>query len=255
MILRANDRFMHVWFFDAASNATLAADFKKLSKAAGIGESVNDVQDFLRRMKEDWLLIFDNADDPKVELSKYIPRCNHGNIIITSRLTEVNQIASPGAHLDFFDLEQNEAVNLLLKHAYQNSDNNNQQLVFDIVNALGCQALAVATAGAYIASNPTCTLSNYLSRFNQKRTELLNYKIKSLDDYQKTVFSAFQLSFDQLSLSTQFFMQICAFFHHTAIPVEVFNRAAAFTGDDLEPEEEETPAIEELKHFLSLFYI
>ncbi len=245
---------MHVWFFDATSDATLASDFKKLGKAAGIGESVNDVRDFLERMQEDWLFIFDNADDPKIELSKYIPQCNHGNIIITSRLTEVNQMASPGAHLDFFDLEQSEAVNLLLKHAHQDSDNNNQQLASDIVNTLGCQALAVATAGAYIASNPTCTLSNYLSCFNQKRTELLNYKMRSLDDYQKTVFSVFQLSFDQLSSSTKLFMQICAFFHHTAIPIELFYHAAAFVGDDLQPEEKEkTPAVEELKHFISCF--
>ncbi|KAK0215929.1 hypothetical protein EDD85DRAFT_917001 [Armillaria nabsnona] len=247
-------RFMHVWFFDATSDATLAADFKKLGKAASIGESVNDVRDFLGRMQEDWLLIFDNADDPKVELSKYIPQCNHGNIIITSRLTEVNQMASPDAHLDFSDLEQSEAIHLLLKHAHQNTNNDNQQLAFDIVNTLGCQALAVATAGAYIATNPTCTLSNYLSRFNQKHTELLNYKMKSLDDYQKTVFSAFQLSFDQLSSSTKLFMQICAFFYHTAIPVELFYCAASFTGHDLQPEEKEkTPAIEELKKFLLLF--
>ncbi len=47
MILRANDRFLHVWFFDATSDATLAADFKKLGNAAGIGESVDDVQSFL----------------------------------------------------------------------------------------------------------------------------------------------------------------------------------------------------------------
>ncbi len=53
MILKANDRFMHVWFFDATSDATLAADFKKLGKAAGIDESVNDVRDFLGRMQED----------------------------------------------------------------------------------------------------------------------------------------------------------------------------------------------------------
>ncbi len=244
---------MHVWFLDATSDATLVADFKKLGKAAGIGESVNDIQDFLGRIQENWLLIFDNADNPKIELSKYIPRCNHGNIIIISRLTEVNQMTSPSAHLDFSDLEQSEAIHLLLKHAHQSFNNNNQQLASDIVDALGCQALAVATAGAYIASNPTCTLSNYLFHFNQKHTELLNYKIKSLDDYQKTIFSAFQLSFDQLSSSTQFFMQICAFFHHTAIPIEMFNRAAAFTGDDIEPEEEETPAVEELKHFLSFF--
>ncbi|PBK64782.1 hypothetical protein ARMSODRAFT_450953, partial [Armillaria solidipes] len=246
-------RFLHVWFFDATSDATLATDFKKLGNAASIGESVDDVRKFLERMHKDWLLIFDNADDPKVDLSKYIPQCDHGNVIITSRLTEVHQMASPDSHLDFSDLEQSEAVDLLLKHAHKNSDNDNQQLASDIVDELGCQALAVATAGAYIASTATCTLSNYLSLFKQKCKQLLNYKMKSLDGYQKTVFSAFQLSFDQLSSSTKLFMQICAFFHHTAIPVELFYRAAAFTGDDIQPGEEKTPAVEELKHFLSLF--
>ncbi|KAK0224863.1 hypothetical protein EDD85DRAFT_228926 [Armillaria nabsnona] len=246
-------RFLHVWFFDVTSDATLAADFKKLSKAAGIGESVDDVQDFLERMHKDWLIIFDNADDPRVDLSKYIPQCNHGNVIITSRLTEVHQMASPGFHLDFPDLGQSEAVDLLLKHAHEDSDNDNQQLASVIVDGLGCQALAVATAGAYIASTATCTLSSYLSLFKQKCKQLLNYKMKSLNGYQKTVFNAFQLSFDQLSSPTKLFMQICAFFHHTAIPVELFHCAAAFTGNDIQPGEEKPLAVEELKDFLSLF--
>ncbi|KAK0479002.1 hypothetical protein EDD18DRAFT_1086750, partial [Armillaria luteobubalina] len=124
----------------------------------------------------------------------------------------------------------------------------------DIVDALGYQALAVATAGAYIASTATCTLSNYLSLFKQRCKKFLNYKMKSLDGYQKTVFSAFQLSFDELSPSTKLFMQICAFFHHTAIPIELFYHASAFTGDDLSPEEnEKTPVIKELNHFISLY--
>ncbi|KAK0493600.1 hypothetical protein EDD18DRAFT_406899 [Armillaria luteobubalina] len=247
-------RFTNIWFFDATSDAMLTANFQKLGKAAGIGESVDDIQNFLRKMNEAWLLIFDNADDSKVDLSKYIPQCNHGNVIITSRLTEVHQMASPDSHFDFLDLEQNEAVNLLLKHAHQNTNNDNQQLALGIVNALGCQALAVATAGAYIASTATCTLSNYLSLFKQKSKQLLNYKMKSLEGYQNTVFSAFQLSFDQLNPSTQLFMQICSFFHHTTIPIELFHRASAFTGEDLLPEEKkQTTVVKKLKHFLSLF--
>ncbi|KAK0214341.1 hypothetical protein IW262DRAFT_1466048 [Armillaria fumosa] len=151
-------RFVHIWFFDATSDSTLAADFKKLGNTAGIGESVDDVRDFLSRMHENWLMIFDNADDSKVHLGKYIPQCNHGNVIITSCLTEVHQIASSAFHLDFSDLKQSEAVDLILKHAHENMDNANQQLALDIVDKLGCQALAVATAGAYTASTATCTL-------------------------------------------------------------------------------------------------
>jgi hypothetical protein len=176
----------------------------------------------LGRIREDWLLIFDNADNPQVDLSIYIPQCDHGNVIITSRLTEVKQMASPGCHLDFSDLEQREAISLVLKRANQVDSNTNRRLASDIVDALGCQALAVATAGAYIALSATCNLDNYLSLFERKRKELLNYKMKSLDGYQKTVFSAFQLSFDQLSPPTKLLLQICAFFHRAAIPIEVF---------------------------------
>ncbi|KAK0493608.1 hypothetical protein EDD18DRAFT_1078291, partial [Armillaria luteobubalina] len=247
-------RFTYIWFFNATSDATLAADFRKLGKAACVGESVNDIRDFLEKMHEDWLVIFDNADDPKVDLSKYIPQCNHGNVIITSHLTEAHQMASLGFYINFPDLEQSEAVDLLLKHAYENSNKDNQQLALNIVNALDCQALAVATAGAYIASTATCTLSNYLFLFKQKSKQLFNYKIKPFEGYQNTVFSAFQLSFDQLSPLTKLFMQICAFFHHTAIPIELFYHASAFTGNDLLPEEkDQTSLVEKLKHFLSLF--
>ncbi|KAK0487161.1 P-loop containing nucleoside triphosphate hydrolase protein, partial [Armillaria novae-zelandiae] len=247
-------RFKHVWFLDATSDATLTADFETLGKAACVGRSVEDVRDFLRRIHENWLVIFDNADDSNVDLGNYIPQCNHGNIIITSRLTEVKQMASPDFHINFQDLEQSDAVDLLLKHAHVDFSNNNQQLASVIVLALGCQALAVATAGAYIASTATCTLSEYLSLFERKRKQLLDYKMKTLDSYQKTVLSAFQLSFEKLSPSAKLFMQICAFFHHTAIPVELFYRASAFTDNDLWPEEKDkASAVEELKQFLSYF--
>ncbi len=70
-------------------------------------------------MHKDCFLFLDNADDSNVDLSNYIPQCDHGNVIITSRLTEVHQMASPGSHLNFSDLEKSEAVNLLLKHAHE----------------------------------------------------------------------------------------------------------------------------------------
>ncbi|KAK0496921.1 hypothetical protein EDD18DRAFT_1019000, partial [Armillaria luteobubalina] len=198
------------------------------------------------------LLVLENAD-PTLELEKYLPYSLHNPILITSTNSAVHQMSLPDFHLGFSDLEQNEAVDLL-KHANENLDNDNQQLISDIVNALGCQALAVSTAGAYIGSTATCILSNYLSLFKRKSKQLLNHKLKSLDGYQKTIFSAFHLSFDKLSPSTKLFMQVCAFFHHTAIPVELFHHASAFASDDLWPEEKDKiPAVDDLKKFLSHF--
>ncbi|KAE9407215.1 TPR-like protein [Gymnopus androsaceus JB14] len=248
-------RFSNIWFFNAASNDTIAANFKELGSAAGIGKDVKAVRDFLGRRNENWLCIFDNADDKQVILKKYIPRCSHGNVIVTSRLKEILQIASPGCHIDLRDLDRDDAVELLLKHSGQRRSKENQDLAAQIVDAFGYHALAISTAGAYIAITPTCTVENYLTHFNKKKTKILNYQMKSLNAYQLTILDAFQLSFDKLSHSTQYLMQICAYLHPTDIPIEMFTRAAVFTGSDtslvdLNPP---TEAIHGLEDFLSLF--
>lgn len=121
-----------------------------------------------------------------------------------------------------------------MKHAHIESSGTNDILPSKIVDTLGCHALAISTAGAYIHTNATCTLANYsVTRFNNKRGQMLKYRRKALDQYQLSIYSAFELSFEQLSRNTQYLMQICAYFHPTAIPKEIFTRAAAFTGTDI----------------------
>ncbi|KAE9387059.1 hypothetical protein BT96DRAFT_736383, partial [Gymnopus androsaceus JB14] len=182
-----------------------------------------------------WLRIFDNADDREVFLNEYIPVFSHGNVIVTSRLTETVQMASPGYHLAFGDLSKENAVDLLLKQALQERSDVKLAEASRIVDTFGCHALAVSTAGAYIGTTPTCTLEKYLEHFNKKKTKILNYKVQSLDGYKKTMFSAFQLSFEQLSPATQLLMQTCTYLHPTAIPLEIFTRAAAYKGSDIGP--------------------
>ncbi|KAE9394753.1 hypothetical protein BT96DRAFT_1022386 [Gymnopus androsaceus JB14] len=248
-------RFSNVWFFDASSNDTLTTNFKELGKAAGVGEDVKDVRDFLARINQNWLCIFDNADDKEVFLKDYIPICNHGNVIITSRLLETSQMASPGCQIDLMDLTKESAVKLLLKQAHKQSSEENQDFALKIVEALGCHALAVSTAGAYIGVTPTCALENYLAHFNKRKKKILNYRMRTLDSYQRTMYSAFYLSFEKLSHPTQLLMQICAYLHPTAIPLEIFTRAAAFIYNDIDPADVDPPikAINLMKEFLSLF--
>ncbi|KAE9385269.1 hypothetical protein BT96DRAFT_982095 [Gymnopus androsaceus JB14] len=254
-VAKNTSRFSNIWFFDASSEATLTANFKELGKAAGVGEEVKDACNFLARIHENWLCIFDNADDKQLYLKDYIPNCRHGNIIITSRLMEASQMDSPGCHIDFGDLDKEDAIELLLKHAHNENSRSNINLASQIVDALGCHALAVSTAGAYVHTTATCSLANYLARFNRKRREILTYRMGALDQYQRTVFSAFQLSFEQLSQPAQFLMQICASLHPTAIPMEMFTRAAAFTGSDthLADVDPPTKVITLMREFLSLF--
>ncbi|KAE9397789.1 hypothetical protein BT96DRAFT_61527 [Gymnopus androsaceus JB14] len=250
-----SSRFSNVWFFDASSNDTLTANFKELGKAAGIGEDVKNVKDFLARINENWLCIFDNADDKNVYLKDYIPICNHGNVIVTSHLSESSQMASPDCHIDLMDLTKESAVELLLNQAHKQNSDENQDLAFKIVEALGCHALAVSTAGAYIGATPTCTMENYLTHFNKKKKKILNYRMRSLDSYERTVYSAFHLSFEKLSHRTQLLMQICAYLNSTAIPLEIFTRAAAFIYNDISASDVDPPikAINYMKEFLYLF--
>ncbi|KAF5327971.1 hypothetical protein D9758_017749 [Tetrapyrgos nigripes] len=51
---------------------------------------------------------------------------------------------------------------------------------------------------------------------------------------------------------TQHLLQICAFFHHKAIPIQLFQRAATFAGDDV-LQGEEISGMAEMQEFLKLF--
>ena len=47
---------------------------------------------FTLRENKNWLLVFDNLDDPDlVDIEEYIPSCNHGAVIITSRRRDLQQ--------------------------------------------------------------------------------------------------------------------------------------------------------------------
>jgi len=57
-----------------------------------------------------WLLVFDNLDDPDlVDIEQYIPLCNHDTVIITSRWRECIQQGRRG-----LEVQQMESIQLLL---------------------------------------------------------------------------------------------------------------------------------------------
>ncbi|KAJ4465011.1 hypothetical protein C8J55DRAFT_392928, partial [Lentinula edodes] len=180
------------------------------------------VQTFLESKFQNFLCIFDNADDKKVDLNKYIPGGKNCNVIITSRILEIAQVASPGCCVAVSDLYKEDAITLLLGHAHIADCDTNREQGSKIVDALNCHALAVSSAGAYMQAFKTCTLSDYLSVLSSKQKELFEYQMKSLDGYSKSVYSAFMLSFEKLSTQAKHLLQMCSFLHHTAIPVQLF---------------------------------
>ena len=73
----------------------------------------------------------DNADDPSIDLNHSIPQCNHGNIISTSRNPRLCVYA--GSHSLVSDMEEEDAVALLLKSAAQEVTIGTEQIATEIV--------------------------------------------------------------------------------------------------------------------------
>ena len=107
-----------MFFVDASTDETITAGLKDIVSAIGKGDSEGDALDLLSMQRNEWLLFFDNADDPNLNLRTYFPKCSHGNILITSRNRHARHHAlSPESNCKVSDLMADEAKDLLLKFA------------------------------------------------------------------------------------------------------------------------------------------
>ncbi|KIY62780.1 hypothetical protein CYLTODRAFT_458696 [Cylindrobasidium torrendii FP15055 ss-10] len=229
-----HDKFAHILFSDASSTESLRASFKKLADANGIADNVADILAFLAQLKAELLLVFDNADDPEVDLGPFIPRSTNVKVVITSRNMEVITHASSSQYAcEMPDLDLDEAVDLLLSRAGVQRMDDTLMDAQDLAQAVGCLALAVAAAGAYIASS-RCTIQKYSQLLSEHRRDILSRRGRQALDgyYQDTVFSTFELSYSRLGPLAQEFLRICSFYHFSNIPCLVFERAATYAADE-----------------------
>jgi hypothetical protein len=70
---------------DASNANTITAYLRNIALSKRVGESEEEALAWLSSQHKEWLLLFDCADDVKLNLRKYFPSCAHGNILITSR--------------------------------------------------------------------------------------------------------------------------------------------------------------------------
>ncbi|KAJ6564776.1 hypothetical protein B0H19DRAFT_870607, partial [Mycena capillaripes] len=166
-----------------------------------------------------WLLFFDNADDPKINMNKFLPQCSHGNIIITSRNPELHGYGGSSSLVT--DMEEDDAVVLLLKST-----------------VLGCRPLAIVQARAFILKSGA--LNSYLELYTKNHDRLLIEKpTQTHDEYAWTVYTTWQMSFDKLSQLAAMFLQLCSFLHPDGISEDIFTRAATYRFPSWGPSREE----------------
>jgi hypothetical protein len=68
-----------VFWVDVGSASNARTGFIDIAKMLGVfAETVEEACRLLANTKEPWLLILDNADDPKVDYTLYFPSGTHG---------------------------------------------------------------------------------------------------------------------------------------------------------------------------------
>ncbi|KAJ7613905.1 hypothetical protein B0H17DRAFT_840291, partial [Mycena rosella] len=181
-----------------------------------------DALQWLKSKPDEWLLVLDNADDPKIDLNKYFPQCNHGNIIITFR--NPGLCVYGGSHSAISDMEESDAVHLLLRSVAQGTTYHNTGIAAEIMKVLCHLPLAIIQAGAFISKSGR--LDGYLTLYAANKTRLLSQKpAQSHDNYAWTVYTTWQISFNQLSQQAKTFLQLCSFLHYQGISEDMFKNA------------------------------
>ncbi|KAJ7088268.1 P-loop containing nucleoside triphosphate hydrolase protein [Mycena epipterygia] len=237
--------FSDIFLIDASTVETIETGLKNIATAKHVGSTLQDSLRWLSSGNKKWLLFFDNADDPKINLNSFLPHCNHGNILITSRNPGLCVYA--GAHALVSDMEEANAVELLTTSAAQETTSHNQELAAEI--ALWYMPLAIIQAGAFIAKSGS--LKSYLALYTQNQAHLLSEKpAQSHDNYAWTVYTTWQMSFDKLSPAAATLLQLASFLHHQGISEQIFSNASTYKFQTTGPSEEE---LQKPLEFLSQF--
>ncbi|KAJ7484114.1 hypothetical protein FB451DRAFT_1083488 [Mycena latifolia] len=211
-----------------------------IATTKSVGDSSKDALQWLKSKQDEWLLFFDNADDPKINLHNYFPPCSHGNIIITSR--NPGLCVNAGSHCAVSDMEEREAVDLLLTSASQHITEHNKDTAAQIVKVLHYLPLAIIQAGAFISRSGN--LGSYLALYEHNKARLLTEQpVQTHDNYSWTVYTTWQISFEQLSEQAKTFLKLCSFLHYHGISENIFKNATnyVFKPSSLSKEELEMP--------------
>ncbi|KAF8602623.1 FabD/lysophospholipase-like protein [Ceratobasidium sp. AG-I] len=229
MFIKENgERFSEVFYIDATSKETLEADLKSVVLAKHAGETLNDACTWFRSQKTNWLIFYDNADDTQLKLGQYIPNCSHGNFVITTRNRELLVYQrTPNSNYHVFRMSPEDARELLTKVSHQETidDDDTDKQAAAIVKELDFFALAIVQAGAYIHMYE-CGLDEYLDIYRQDRGKILEESgglAQTADDYERTAYTTWMLSYMRLSLWSKHLLHLLGFMHHDRIPRDIFH--------------------------------
>ncbi|KAA6408365.1 MAG: hypothetical protein FRX48_08107 [Lasallia pustulata] len=243
----SEDQFRRILWVDSSNEETIKQSLKnianhpdaKSSRVQGTPEAAL----YWLSITDKWLFIFDNADGEPDVIEENLPSGTGGHVLVTSRNINMRRIVSEESYLEINEMERDDAILLLLKAAYLTKPfEKDEAAASAIVDELGCLALAVDQAGAYIGSG-FCTINAYLEALSRHRNELLSQSslFKGASKYGLAVYATWNISYEAIQRKQSrapnpreataaenaiIFLHIFSFFHYGNIMEETFKRAA-----------------------------
>ncbi|KAI0195454.1 hypothetical protein F4808DRAFT_474702 [Astrocystis sublimbata] len=226
------NRYWGVFWIDCSTESNAENGFGELGIVAGKGAQAGAGQAWLSQLSDSWLLILDNANDPNLDLFRYIPAAGNGHVLITTR--------NPGARFyntagwfEFRGMDPEEAIMLLLRLSYPDKGLNqitdlHRKDAGIIASELGYLALALKQA-AHTIRTRLLPLRRYLkSLLGCRQTLLSRPLVKNASD--ANIYSTWELPFtDILNGDTRNYrdavdlFHIFAFMHFVSIPASIFS--------------------------------
>ncbi|KAH7389980.1 P-loop containing nucleoside triphosphate hydrolase protein [Pyrenochaeta sp. MPI-SDFR-AT-0127] len=239
------------------------------------------VHDWLRDSKHRWFLILDNVDDASYlqptdsnrsqpmdksrtadrPLREYLPHCEHGSILITTRnkaaglkLVETRDVI----HVEPMDKMQ--ALTLLEKKlGVQEDTDDTGDDAAELTAALEYMPLAIVQAASYILQRaPRCSVAQYLKDFKKserKRSSLLTHEDSQLRrdwEAKNSILITWQISIEyiqQTRPSAADLLSLMSFFDRQGIPEALLHRRTAQgtdRQDQAEPEDKDSNSEEDI---------
>ncbi|KAK4189455.1 hypothetical protein QBC35DRAFT_141477 [Podospora australis] len=228
------DSFCGIFWIDASSTTSAETSFKQLARLAEIDSSIDACKTWLSGQTS-WLLILDNADDPRLDLTQYFPSGRRGGIIITSRNPSSRSYATDDGFYLVDTMEETDAVSLLLRASFHNNVTADvYQDAKDVVNRLGCLSIAIVQTAAYI-QQLNISFAKYLELWSINSHSLMAERlVVGSSAYKQSPFGAWLMSLtkiqqaaahDEASRDAIEILFTLSYLHNESVPESLFFRA------------------------------
>ncbi len=257
---RYSQHYQAVLWVQAATLQSLISSYIELAQLLDLPQKnetdtmqIRDaVKSWFQTTNDQWLLIFDNADEPEL-LADFLPTHKIGHILITTRRSDLPE---PAHTIDLDVLDEATSSLFLLRRtnrlapdaSLDQAKEYEQQLARELAHKLGGLPLALEQAGAYIATTRK-GLADYLSLYERQRTKLLSRRQDVPHDYLEPVATTWDISFErviQRNAAAIDLFHFCAFLAPDAIPEEMITVGAEHLGERLQQVADDELAFDKL---------